>query len=331
MSYTTVDNAFWTDADVVDNFTPEDKYFYLYLLTNVHINASGCFEVSLKQIAQEMGYSVDTVEHLIDRFIGTHKVIDYDKSTKEILVHRWAKYHWTTSDKYLINLKKQIDSVKSDKFSLYLNRLMSQFIDSGGTVLIPYQYGMDTTVTVTVTVIDTDTDNIKDKSIDKYDEEKKEKKEKKPELSSDTETEAGGEMLRDEDKIEADELPAGDEISADGEALSCENEKIEVIDSALAGCSPDLIQAVDSWLAYKKEKRQTYKEKGKNALMKKIANSVREFGEEEVINAIEQSMANEYMGIVWNYMRKQNYGDNRKNRSAKTFGDMMQEALRAGS
>ena len=36
-----VNNGFWEDEKVVDDFTPEDKYFMLYLMTNPHTNQVG--------------------------------------------------------------------------------------------------------------------------------------------------------------------------------------------------------------------------------------------------------------------------------------------------
>jgi len=144
-TYFSVDAAFWSDADVIDNFTPEDKYFYLYLLTSPHGNISGCFEVSLKQIADEMGYTKDTVERLIERFVEYHRMIDYDPQTKEILIHKWGKHHWTRSDKYLVALRKKIDSIKSEKFKIYLDALYQRYSgEEKDMVWIPYQYGMDT-------------------------------------------------------------------------------------------------------------------------------------------------------------------------------------------
>ena len=147
MSYFSVDAAFWTDPDVIDDFTPEDKYFYLYLLTSPHANISGCYELSIKQAANELGYSKDTVEHLIDRFMNVHKVIDYNKENKEILIHKWGKHHWTSSDKYLVALKKKVALIKTEKFKKYLEFVISRFEDGYDIdmVWIPYQYGTDTT------------------------------------------------------------------------------------------------------------------------------------------------------------------------------------------
>ena len=52
-----VDTSLWTDGKV-DEFTPEDKYFMLYLLTNPFTTQLGIYELSIKQAAFQMGYSV---------------------------------------------------------------------------------------------------------------------------------------------------------------------------------------------------------------------------------------------------------------------------------
>lgn len=49
-SYRNISMDFWTDSKVVDDFTPEDRYIYLYCMTNPHTNLCGCYEVSIKQI-----------------------------------------------------------------------------------------------------------------------------------------------------------------------------------------------------------------------------------------------------------------------------------------
>ena len=49
--YRNVSTSFWEDNKIVDDFTPEDKYIYLYCMTNPHTNLCGCYEISLKQIA----------------------------------------------------------------------------------------------------------------------------------------------------------------------------------------------------------------------------------------------------------------------------------------
>lgn len=118
--YRTVSMSFWTDSKVVDEFTPEDKYFYLYLFTNPHTNLCGCYELSIKQVELETGYSKDAIYNLIKRFESVHNVVRYSKKTKEILLINWSKYNWTTSDKFRKPLAKELENIKDKNFREYL-------------------------------------------------------------------------------------------------------------------------------------------------------------------------------------------------------------------
>jgi uncharacterized phage protein (TIGR02220 family) len=154
--------TFWTDAKVVDDFTPEDKYFYVYLLTNPHTNLCGCYEISLKQMSDELGYNKETVERMIERFSKIHNVLAYDKETKEMLIYNWYKYNWTKSPKLQAALMKEIPKVKCPEFNGFLNGIVE-----GDTVSIPYPYPMDTpdTDTITDTISNTDIDKNKKSEI----------------------------------------------------------------------------------------------------------------------------------------------------------------------
>ena len=151
--YRTVSMSFWTDSKVVDDFTPEDKYFYLYLFTNPHTNLCGCYEISIKQAVNETGYNRDTIESLINRFETFHKVIVYSRETKEILLLNWHKYNWTKSEKYNKALESEISKVKEERFREYLLGVLRV----EDTVSIPYRYPMDTSNTTTIT--NTNTNN----------------------------------------------------------------------------------------------------------------------------------------------------------------------------
>jgi hypothetical protein len=82
--YRNVQLSFWTDNKVEDDFTPEDKYFYIYLLTNPQTNICGCYEVSYSQMTRQTGYNKDTIIRLLERFDKVHKVIKFDSETKEM-------------------------------------------------------------------------------------------------------------------------------------------------------------------------------------------------------------------------------------------------------
>ena len=98
-NYRNISMDFWTDSKVVDDFTPEDRYIYLYCMTNPHTNLCGCYEISVKQMANETGYNTDSVRHLLRRLDNSHDVLRYDAGTKELLILNWWRYNWTASDK----------------------------------------------------------------------------------------------------------------------------------------------------------------------------------------------------------------------------------------
>ena len=144
--YRNVSLTFWEDIKIVDNFTPEDRYFYLYLLTNPHTNLLGCYQLSFKQMINESGYSKNKVEKLIDKMENVHKVVKFDENTNEIYIKNWHKYNWTKSDKLLKCVEKEIPTIKSEKLKEEMLKKFKKY-----TVSIGYIYGMHTTTAVSVT------------------------------------------------------------------------------------------------------------------------------------------------------------------------------------
>lgn len=86
-----VDTAFWTDGKV-DEFSPEDKYFMLYLMTCPFTTQLGIYGISIKQIAFQLGYSIDTVRVLLDRFENKYEIIIYSKETNEIAIKNYLRH-----------------------------------------------------------------------------------------------------------------------------------------------------------------------------------------------------------------------------------------------
>ena len=149
--YRNISISFWTDTKVDDEFTPEDKYFYLYLLTNPHTNICGCYEISLKQMSRETGYNEDTIKRLIKRMDQVHNVIRYDERSKEVFLINWSKYNWSSSEKVRKAVESVAQHIKSDTFKRMVTDLIKNNID------IKYITDNRTeTVTETDTVSDTD-------------------------------------------------------------------------------------------------------------------------------------------------------------------------------
>ena len=68
--------------------------------------------------------------------------------------------------------------------------------------------------------------------------------------------------------------------------------------------SGELKDAFDDWIAYKIEKRQPYKPRGLQSLIKQIQRYSDQFGESATANAIRDSMASNYQGIVFDRIEK---------------------------
>ncbi len=112
--YRQVFSTFWSDPKVVDSFSPEDKYFYLYLITNEHTNQCGIYQISVKQMAFDLGYSIEAVRALIERFQSHLKRIRYNPETREMAVLNWAKHNYPekTTDNRFYCIEDELEMVQ---------------------------------------------------------------------------------------------------------------------------------------------------------------------------------------------------------------------------
>ncbi|MDA2655908.1 hypothetical protein PDQ31_26815 [Bacillus cereus] len=111
--YRHVQTSFWSDARVSEEMTPEDKYFYLYLLTNEHTNQIGVYQITRKQMAFELGYSIESAKALLDRFINHHDLVVYNEETRELCILNWGKYNLNKGGKPIEDcIKKELKSIK---------------------------------------------------------------------------------------------------------------------------------------------------------------------------------------------------------------------------
>ena len=119
--YRYVHTKYWRDAKVLEELTPEDKLFFLYLLTNPNTTQIGIYPITKKQIAFEIGYSQESVNSLIDRFEKNHKLIKYNEDTREIAIKNWAKYNLTKGGKPIMDcIDKELKSVKDKSLINYI-------------------------------------------------------------------------------------------------------------------------------------------------------------------------------------------------------------------
>lgn len=146
-----IDTELWNNEDIIEYFTAEDKYFWLYLLTNPHNNICGVMKASPVLIARDMGYSKECVQNLMYRFENVHKVIYVDKETNELLILNWGKFNWNKSQDVLKTVEKNISTIASTNIVDILYQKIEEIWEnehSGNTLSTPCQQG---TITITNT------------------------------------------------------------------------------------------------------------------------------------------------------------------------------------
>ncbi|RDY27429.1 DnaD domain protein [Romboutsia weinsteinii] len=108
-----VEVAFWKDDKVMLEMTPEDKLFFLYLMTNPNTTQIGVYNLNTMQMAFELGYSNESVKSLLDRFENDYKLIKYNYKTKEVAIKNWGRYNFRKLGKPMIDcIKKDLGLVK---------------------------------------------------------------------------------------------------------------------------------------------------------------------------------------------------------------------------
>ena len=112
-----IQTNFWSNTYIQEEMTAEDKYFYLYLMTNEFTTQIGIYSITKKQMAFDLGYSLESVQALLQRFETYHKLIKYDIETREIILLKWAENNLNIGGKPVQDLiKKEISQVKNKEF-----------------------------------------------------------------------------------------------------------------------------------------------------------------------------------------------------------------------
>lgn len=75
-------------------------------------------------------------------------------------------------------------------------------------------------------------------------------------------------------------------------------------DSILSPLPPTLREAVEKWVTYKGERREEYKPVGLQNLVTQITKAAEGYGEEAMIDVITRSMAANYKGIVFDWLKE---------------------------
>lgn len=112
--YRNVQVNFWQDEFILD-LTPEERYFYIYLLTGTKTKQCGIYVLPKRLAELETGYSMETVEKLLNRFVAYGKIL-YDAETKELYILNWLHYNPILNTNVEKCVLRELKTVKNKEF-----------------------------------------------------------------------------------------------------------------------------------------------------------------------------------------------------------------------
>lgn len=131
-----VSTGFWNDDKVLNLFSPEDRYFMLYILTNPHTTQLGVYHLPLKKAALELGYSVEAVIVLLDRFEKKYRLLKYSTETSEVAIKNYLVHSIVKGGKPVMDcLEKELESIKDLSLVGYVFNHISNLDKLNNTVL----------------------------------------------------------------------------------------------------------------------------------------------------------------------------------------------------
>ena len=81
-------------------------------MTNDKTAQIGIYQITKKQMAFDLGYSIESVNSLLERFIR-YDMVRYNPETREIAIKNWGKYNLVRGGKPMIDcVEKEFKDVK---------------------------------------------------------------------------------------------------------------------------------------------------------------------------------------------------------------------------
>ncbi|KFN04109.1 hypothetical protein D0U04_24345 [Bacillus clarus] len=123
--YRNMQVSFWQDEFILD-LTPEERYFYIYLLTGTKTKQCGIYILPKRLAELETGYSMETVEKLVNRFVEYGKIL-YDAETKELFIINWLSYNPILNTNIEKCVLRELKTVKNKEFvHMFLRRCLEE-------------------------------------------------------------------------------------------------------------------------------------------------------------------------------------------------------------
>ena len=113
-NYKQIDMRFWQNNFVL-GLTPEERDFYMYLVTNTMTTKCGVYKFNMKVAELETGYTAEVIEKHLENFEKYGKIV-ISKSTKEIMIVNWFKHNFKNNKKMILDINKELKDIKNKEF-----------------------------------------------------------------------------------------------------------------------------------------------------------------------------------------------------------------------
>ena len=116
-------SSIWTDNQF-ENYSPEKKLVYIFLLTNQYVEKSGIYKVSVRQIAFNTSITNELINDIINELINEGK-IQYDFKEGVIFIKNLFKYQKgmiKNENILLLTLKRNYELVKTEFWNEFFDR-----------------------------------------------------------------------------------------------------------------------------------------------------------------------------------------------------------------
>lgn len=106
-----IHTTFWDDS-YIEKLSAEDRYFFLFLMTNPLCTECGIYSITLKKMVYWSGYNEESIKAILKRFIEA-KRIAYDTLTDEICIINKPNYIDKLGKPVIDCLNSELGKVKS--------------------------------------------------------------------------------------------------------------------------------------------------------------------------------------------------------------------------
>lgn len=122
-----INTDIWLDSEIIDDFSRNDTFLWLYILTSPKTFLCGVLKAPLSSIAFDTKMNKEEIIESINNLENKFNKIKYSKENNEILILNWHKYNWTKSSKLVESIERTLKNIKTQEFTDYVKKIIAEY------------------------------------------------------------------------------------------------------------------------------------------------------------------------------------------------------------